>query len=111
MSSVYSPLSKRTNVFFLAFVVFVALNASARVHVSISPQSATVAVMVSNSSWATVSGTTNTAVTWSVDGTVGGSTATGRITTNGLYTAPATTGNHTVTARSVAAQINRPAPQ
>jgi len=102
MSSVYSPLSKRTNVFFLAFVVFVALNASARVHVSISPQSATVAVNGQQQFMATVSGTTNTAVTWSVDGTVGGSTATGRITTNGLYTAPATTGNHTVTARSVA---------
>ena len=76
MSSVYSSLPKRTNVFFLAFVVFVALNASARVHVSISPQSATVAVNAQQQFMATVSGTTNTAVTWSVDGTVGGSTAT-----------------------------------
>ena len=37
-------------------------------------------------------------VTWSVDGVSGGSTATGTITTGGMYTAPATTGTHTITA-------------
>ncbi len=37
-------------------------------------------------------------VTWSVDGIVGGSAATGTITTTGLYTPPATPGTHTVTA-------------
>jgi fibronectin type 3 domain-containing protein len=35
--------------------------------------------------------------TWSVDGVVGGSAATGTITSSGLYTAPSTAGTHTVT--------------
>lgn len=39
---------------------------------------------------ATVTGTTNTAVTWEVNGVVGGSAASGTISTAGLYTAPAT---------------------
>lgn len=38
---------------------------------------------------ATVSNTTNTAVTWTVNGVAGGSTATGTITAAGVYTAPA----------------------
>ena len=37
-------------------------------------------------------------MTWSVDGVSGGSTATGTITTGGVYTAPAATGTHTITA-------------
>ena len=37
---------------------------------------------------ATVTGTTNTAVTWQVNGVSGGSTASGTITATGLYTAP-----------------------
>jgi len=37
-------------------------------------------------------------VSWSVDGTVGGSPASGTITTNGLYTPPSSTGTHVVTA-------------
>lgn len=51
---------------------------------------------------ASVEGTTNTAVTWSVDSVAGGSTATGTITSAGMYTAPAQAGSHTVTATSVA---------
>ena len=39
---------------------------------------------------ATVSGTTNSAVTWEVNGTAGGSAAAGTVTSSGLYTAPAT---------------------
>jgi len=39
---------------------------------------------------AAVTGTTNTAVTWQVNGVTGGSAATGTITATGLYTAPAT---------------------
>ena len=38
---------------------------------------------------ATVTGTSNTAVTWEVNGVVGGSPATGTISVTGLYTAPA----------------------
>jgi uncharacterized protein (DUF1800 family) len=37
---------------------------------------------------ATVTGTTNTAVTWQVNGTTGGSAANGTISSTGLYTAP-----------------------
>ena len=51
---------------------------------------------------ATVTGTTNTAVTWSVDGITGGNTTVGTISTSGLYTAPTTATAHTVTATSVA---------
>jgi hypothetical protein len=41
-----------------------------------------------------------TNVTWSVDGVVGGNTTVGTISTTGLYTPPATAGNHTITAAS-----------
>jgi hypothetical protein len=51
---------------------------------------------------ASVTGTTNTAVTWSADGAVGGSAASGFIDAKGLYTAPPVAGTHTVTATSVA---------
>ena len=51
---------------------------------------------------ASVTGTTNTAVTWSVDSVSGGNSTVGTITTGGLYTAPSLAGSHTVTATSVA---------
>lgn len=51
---------------------------------------------------ATVTGTTNTAVTWSVDSVSGGNSTVGTISTTGLYTAPSLAGSHTVTATSVA---------
>ena len=51
---------------------------------------------------ASVTGTTNTAVTWSVDSVSGGNSTVGTITTGGLYTAPPLAGSHTVTATSVA---------
>jgi len=49
---------------------------------------------------ATVSGTTNTGITWLVDGIIGGSSTVGTISTSGLYTPPSTAGTHTVVARS-----------
>lgn len=39
-------------------------------------------------------------VTWSVDNIVGGNTTVGTITSSGLYTPPATAGNHTIRATS-----------
>ena len=54
---------------------------------------------------ATVTNTTNTAVTWEMDGTTGGSITTGTISTTGLYTAPTSLINPinvTVTAVSAA---------
>ena len=75
------------------------------VTVSTSPASATLDPGGTVSLSATVGGTSNTAVTWTVDGVAGGSSTVGTITGSGdtvTYTAPATTGSHTVTATSVA---------
>lgn len=53
---------------------------------------------------AAVSGTTNDSVTWSVNGTVGGSATLGTITANGSYTAPASLPNpNTITIRATSA--------
>ena len=49
-----------------------------------------------------VANTTNTSVTWSVDGVAGGNSTVGTISSAGLYHPPATSGQHTITARSVA---------
>ena len=70
------------------------------VQVSISPTSASLAVNTTRQFTATVTGTTNTSVQWSVDGVTGGNSTVGTISTSGLYTAPATTGSHTVRATS-----------
>jgi len=56
---------------------------------------------------ATVTGASNTAVTWTVDGVVNGNASLGAVTAPGpgntvLFTAPATVGSHLVTASSVA---------
>ncbi len=51
---------------------------------------------------ASIQGVTNTSLTWSVDGTAGGNSTVGTITTAGLYTAPNATGAHTIAASSVA---------
>lgn len=70
--------------------------------VTISPTTATVAVSTTQQFTATVTGTTNTGVTWSVDGVTGGNMTVGTISTSGLYTAPSAASSHTVTATSVA---------
>ena len=51
---------------------------------------------------ATVQGTSNPAVTWSVDSVTGGNSSVGTIAAAGLYTAPSQAGSHTVMATSVA---------
>jgi hypothetical protein len=51
---------------------------------------------------ATVQGTSNVAIIWSVDGVVGGSSVAGKMNSSGLYTAPSQPGIHNVTATSVA---------
>ncbi len=68
---------------------------------SVTPASALIAPGGTQQFTATISGFTNTAVTWSVDTVAGGNATTGTITSGGLYTAPATAGSHTVTATSV----------
>jgi hypothetical protein len=75
---------------------------TAPVSVAVSPSSATLASGATQQFSATVLNTTNTAVTWSVDGFISGNTTVGTITTAGLYTAPSTNGTHNVVATSVA---------
>jgi YD repeat-containing protein len=58
--------------------------------VTISPTSTVLFPTQTQQFTATVGGTTTPAVTWSVDGVVGGNTAIGTISATGLYTAPAT---------------------
>jgi hypothetical protein len=75
------------------------------VTVSTSPASATLNPGGTVAISATVGGTGNTAVTWTVDGLAGGSSTVGTITGSGAtvtYTAPGATGSHTVTATSAA---------
>jgi hypothetical protein len=72
------------------------------VAVSLNQASATLGVGTTTQFSATVQNTTNTAVTWSVDTVAGGNSTVGTINSSGLYTAPSTAGNHTVTATSVA---------
>jgi hypothetical protein len=68
----------------------------------VSPKLASVVVSSQTQVFtATVTGA-STAVTWAVDGTVGGSAAVGTITAGGVYTPPATAGVHTILATSTA---------
>ncbi len=60
------------------------------VAVSISPTTASVATTATQPFTAAVTGTANTAVTWQVNGAIGGDAINGAISTTGVYTAPAT---------------------
>ncbi len=75
------------------------------VQVSVSPATATVVTGAQQQFTATVTGTTNQAVTWSLSGTGCSGSACGSITSSGLYTAPSAVPNPatvTVTATSQA---------
>src|SRR2546425_9300954 len=72
------------------------------VSVTISPTSATVAAGGTQQFTATVQNTSNTAVTWQVNGVTGGNATVGTISSSGLYTAPASPATVTVTAVSQA---------
>ncbi len=67
---------------------------AAAVSVAISPTTATLSPGGTKQFTASVTGTTNTSVTWTATG--------GTVSTSGLYTAPSTTGTYTVKATSVA---------
>src|ERR1700686_5392662 len=77
-------------------------NPGAQVTVAISPTSAPLTAGATQQFAATVQGSTNTAVTWSVDNVSGGNSGSGTVNPIGLYTAPSQAGSHTVTATSVA---------
>src|SRR5579872_7522101 len=74
----------------------------ATVSVSLNQTSASVTAGSTVQFSATVQGTSNTSVTWSVDSVNGGNSSVGTISSSGLCTAPTQTGNHTVAATSVA---------
>ena len=72
------------------------------VTVSLSPESPSVTVRAQKQFTATVQNTSNTAVTWQVNGVTGGNATTGTISSSGLYTAPAAVPNPaTVTVTAV----------
>src|SRR5437899_1146202 len=58
------------------------------ISVSVTPSSQNVLLGVTQQFTATVTGTTNTSVTWSVNGVSGGNATVGTISASGLYTAP-----------------------
>ena len=76
---------------------------TAPVAVTVTPATASVLEGGAVTLAASVSNSSNTAVTWTVDGITGGNATVGTVTGSGsgaVYTAPMTTGNHTVTATS-----------
>jgi hypothetical protein len=64
--------------------------------VSVTPTAANLRAGATQPFTATIAGTTNKSVAWSVNGIVTGSAATGTISSNGVYTAPATVPNPNV---------------
>jgi fibronectin type 3 domain-containing protein len=72
------------------------------VAISISPVRAAVTTTQPQAFSATVTGSTNTSVTWDVDTIPNGNAAIGTISANGNYTPPPTAGTHTISATSVA---------
>lgn len=59
------------------------------VQVTVTPASSSVVLGNTTAFTATVTGSSDSSVTWSVNGIAGGSAATGRISAEGVYTAPA----------------------
>jgi len=71
---------------------------------TVSPASGSVQTGTTQALTASVTGTSNTAVTWQVNGVVGGTTTTGTISATGLYTAPASVpSSPTVTVTAISA--------
>jgi hypothetical protein len=75
---------------------------SGTIVVAVTPAYASVTFTQTQQFNATVSNTSNTSVTWKVDGIAGGDATVGTVDGAGLYTPPAHVGSHTVTATSVA---------
>ncbi len=76
----------------------------AQIAVSVTPTAANVRAGAGQPFTATVTGTKNQSVTWSVNGVVGGNASVGLITNAGLYTAPAILANpNTITISATAA--------
>lgn len=79
-------------------------NTSTTVTITVSPTATTLTPNQSAQFTATVTNSTNTSVTWQVNGVAGGNSSVGLISTAGLYTSPATIlVSSTVTITAVAA--------
>jgi hypothetical protein len=76
------------------------------VYVTISPLSASVNLNDTLQFTETTSGSTNTAVTWEVNGVTGGNSTYGTISSKGLYTPPATVPNPNTVTVTVVSQEN-----
>jgi hypothetical protein len=70
--------------------------------VAVSPKRAAVTTGQTQTFTPTVTGSSNTSVTWEVDSVAGGSATVGTISAAGVYTPPTSGGMHTVLARSAA---------
>ncbi|MBC7365361.1 MAG: DUF1800 domain-containing protein [Undibacterium sp.] len=70
--------------------VKLAITAPVPVKVTLSPATASVTTATTRQFAASVTGSSNTTVTWSVNGMAGGDATVGAVTVTGLYTAPAT---------------------
>jgi uncharacterized protein (DUF1800 family) len=88
----------------IAFVCLLPALAQAAVTIAVSPASATVRLTAGQRFTSSVSGSSNTSATWSVNGIAGGNATVGTISSLGQYTAPAVmpTGAITIKATSVA---------
>ncbi len=84
----------------------VTLNLPLAVAVTISPTSKTLSAGGTQQFTATVSNSSNTAVTWQVNGVTGGNSTTGTISTSGLYTGPAAVSSQTVVTVTAVSQAD-----
>jgi hypothetical protein len=85
------------------FATYTKAGVTPSVLVTVTPASTSVPQAGQVAFSASVSGNSNQAVTWSVDGIAGGNATVGTIDSTGIYAAPAWAGTHMVTATSVAA--------
>lgn len=69
--------------------------------VTVAPQLSKISAIQTQQFTATVRNSANPAVTWDVDGVMGGNSTVGTISSGGLYSPPSLEGTHTITATSV----------
>src|ERR1051325_9372748 len=74
----------------IAGALVLATTLQAAVNVTVTPATASVQVTGTFQFTVKVTGSGNSAVTWTVNGVTGGNATVGTISTKGLYTAPAT---------------------
>ena len=84
----------------------VTIVSSTTVAVNVSPSSAMVATSGTQQFTATVTGTSNTAVTWEVNNITGGNSTVGTISSSGLYTAPANVPNPSIVTVTAVSQAD-----